>query len=116
MSIERGIMMANSRISLYINEEVKQNAQQLFEELGLDLADAIELFLRTAIVQGRIPFEISAEQAFWECTQSGYINAMLEESMREANDPNTKWISQLEMKKRLAVRREARHHVCAWTH
>ena len=104
-------MIANSRISMNIDEDVKQNAQRVFNKLGLDLTTAIALFLRAAIVEERIPFEIRTERAYMEAAHResahrAYINAELDKSILEANDPNTKWISQAEMRERLAKRRE----------
>lgn len=104
-------MMASTRISVSIDEDVKQNAQKLFGEMGLDMTTAIDLFLRTAIIEKRLPFEVRTEQAYREAVHRAYINAELDKSMLEAADPNTKWLSQSEMKARLAKRREARSHV-----
>ena len=104
-------MIATTRISVNIDKDVKQNAQRIFGKMGLDMTTAIDLFLRTAIVEERIPFEIRTERAYREATHTAYINAALEESMREADDPNTKWLSQDEMKVSLARRRKARANV-----
>ena len=106
-------MMANSRISININEDVKRSAHALFKEMGLDMTTAIDLFLRAAIIEKRLPFEVRTEQGYREATRRTHINAELDKSMLEASDPNTKWISQVEMKARLAKRREARNSVQA---
>ncbi|MCL2045644.1 MAG: type II toxin-antitoxin system RelB/DinJ family antitoxin [Oscillospiraceae bacterium] len=103
--------MATTRISVNIDKDIKQNAQRIFGEMGLDMTTAIELFLRTAIIEGRIPFEIRTERAFREATHAAYIYAALEDSVHEANDPNTKWLSQDEMKTNLAKRRDNRANV-----
>ena len=83
-------MIASSRISMNIDGDLKQSAQRVFSEMGLDLTTAIELFLRTAVQEERIPFDIRTERAYRESTHRAYINAALEESMLEANDPNAK--------------------------
>ena len=104
-----------TRISVNIDENVKQGAQRIFGEMGLDMTTAINLFLRTAIVEGRIPFEIRTKQAYLEEAErhTAYINAMLDESMAAANDSNTKWLSHDEMMANLEHRRKARQHVHA---
>ena len=45
-------------INIRVDENVKQQASELFEELGLDMSTAMNLFLRQAISYGGIPFEI----------------------------------------------------------
>ena len=45
-------------INVRVDENVKKQANALFEELGLDMSTALNLFLRQAISYGGIPFEI----------------------------------------------------------
>ncbi|MBQ8375042.1 MAG: type II toxin-antitoxin system RelB/DinJ family antitoxin [Clostridia bacterium] len=45
-------------INIRVDENVKQQASELFEALGLDMSTAMNLFLRQAINYGGIPFEI----------------------------------------------------------
>ena len=45
-------------INVRVDESVKKQANALFEELGLDMSTALNLFLRQAISYGGIPFEI----------------------------------------------------------
>lgn len=45
-------------INVRVDETVKKQANALFEELGLDMSTALNLFLRQAISYGGIPFEI----------------------------------------------------------
>jgi DNA-damage-inducible protein J len=104
-------MMAGSRISMNINEDIKQNAQRVFGKMGLDMTTAIELFLRAAIIEERIPFEIRTEQAYREAAHKAYINAELDESMSEANDPGVKRLSHTEVMASLKKQREARNRV-----
>lgn len=51
----------NTSLTIRMNSDVKQKAQVLFSELGLDMSTAINLFLRQAVREQRIPFEISAD-------------------------------------------------------
>lgn len=48
-------------INLRVDETVKKEASELFEDLGLDMSTAVNLFLRQAIRHGGIPFEIKRE-------------------------------------------------------
>lgn len=45
-------------INVRVDENVKKQANELFEDLGLDMSTALNLFLRQAIRYGGIPFEI----------------------------------------------------------
>lgn len=51
----------NASLTIRMNSDVKRKAQTLFSELGLDMSTAINIFLRQAVREQRIPFEISAE-------------------------------------------------------
>jgi len=103
--------MAITRISVNIDEAVKRDAQQILSEIGMDMTTAIDSFLRTVVREERIPFDLRTERAYREAVHREYISAELDKSLLEANDPETKWLSQNEMKERLANRREARRHV-----
>ncbi len=50
--------MATSVLQTRVDTETKMEAESLFESLGLDITTAIRLFLRQAINQQRIPFDI----------------------------------------------------------
>lgn len=45
-------------INVKVEENVKKQALELFEELGLDMSTAMNLFLKQSIRYGGIPFEI----------------------------------------------------------
>ncbi|MDO4670219.1 MAG: type II toxin-antitoxin system RelB/DinJ family antitoxin [Aerococcus sp.] len=53
--------MAKVSTNIRIDQEVKQQAKALFEDLGLDLSTAVNLFLRKAIDYRGIPFEVTRE-------------------------------------------------------
>lgn len=53
--------MANTSMSIRIDADVKNEAQELFSDLGLDMSTAINLFIRQAIREQRIPFEVKRE-------------------------------------------------------
>ena len=53
--------MAKTNINIRIDEELKRDAEELFEELGLNFTTAYTLFTKQALRERRIPFEISAK-------------------------------------------------------
>lgn len=54
--------MAKVSTNISIDADVKAEAQQLFAELGLDLSTAVNMFLKQAVREEGIPFEISAKK------------------------------------------------------
>ncbi len=51
-------MAASGTIQIKIDRETRKAAESLFDALGLDITTAIRLFLKQAVNQQRIPFEI----------------------------------------------------------
>ena len=50
--------MATSPTQIRIDENTKQQAVTLLEGLGLNLSDAVNMFLKQVILQNGIPFEV----------------------------------------------------------
>lgn len=51
--------MANVNITIRMDEDLKKQADALFDELGMSFTTAINVFVRQAIREGRIPFEVT---------------------------------------------------------
>ena len=51
--------MARVSTNIALDPELKKSAQELFGDLGMDFTTAITIFLRQAVREQRIPFEIS---------------------------------------------------------
>ena len=47
-----------TRFELMLDDHVKQEADELFDSLGLDTATAIQIFLRASIAHAGIPFSV----------------------------------------------------------
>ena len=50
-----------AQISIRVDDEVKQNAEQVCEEIGMSISTAINIYLKRLGREGRIPFEVSAD-------------------------------------------------------
>ena len=50
--------MATTNINVRVDTELKQSAESLFNDLGLNMSAAITLFLKSAVSYNGIPFEI----------------------------------------------------------
>ena len=53
--------MATTNISIRMDTELKAQAEALFGELGMNLTTAFNIFVRQAIREGGIPFEIKRD-------------------------------------------------------
>ena len=71
-------------VSFRIDTDLKNKADALFNELGLNMTTAFNMFLRQSVREGRIPFEATIN-----VPNSKTTVAMLE-AMKLANDSSTK--------------------------
>lgn len=76
--------MATVPTQVRIDETLKSQATELFNQLGLDMSSAINVFLRQSVLRGGLPFSIELPQYKPEV-----IKAM-EEAKRISRDPDTK--------------------------
>lgn len=53
--------MATTNLNIRTDKEVKDKAELIFNELGLSMTSAVNIFLRTAIREHGIPFELKLE-------------------------------------------------------
>lgn len=50
--------MATTNINIRVDSELKQSAEELFNDLGLNMSSAITMFLKSAVSYDGIPFEL----------------------------------------------------------
>ena len=81
-------MAATIPTQIRIEESTKKQAVELLEGLGLNLSDAVNMFLRQVILQKGIPFEIKYPEETLEFKPE-VIEAM-EEAKQISKDPSTK--------------------------
>lgn len=48
-------------INVKIDSELKKQAESLFSDLGMNMTTALNIFLRQAVRENRIPFEITRD-------------------------------------------------------
>lgn len=51
-----------TNISIRMDSDLKTQADALFSELGMNISTAFNIFVRQALREGRIPFDISLNQ------------------------------------------------------
>ena len=50
--------MAQTKMTIRMDTDIKQQAQELFAKFGLDMTTAINIFLNQAVMEQSIPFKI----------------------------------------------------------
>ena len=58
-----------TNVTIRMDEGLKKRSEALFEEMGLSMTAAITLFIKTAVRENRIPFEIRVDPFFSEANQ-----------------------------------------------
>jgi DNA-damage-inducible protein J len=84
-----------AQVNIRIDDNLKEQADRLFEKLGMNMSTAINVFIRQAVRQRRIPFTIATETD--EHSRPGSAAPGYGET--DPNDPfyseaNMKWIMQ----------------------
>lgn len=84
-------MAANTtNLSIRMDADLKAQADALFNELGMTLTTAFNIFVRQSLRKGGIPFDVKLDQPNKET-----IAAMLE-AEKIANDPSIKGYDDLD--------------------
>lgn len=53
--------MSTVNLNIRTDKEVKEKAENIFQELGLNMTTAINMFLRTSIRENGIPFDLKID-------------------------------------------------------
>lgn len=100
-----------ARISVNVDGAVKQQAQRILGEIGMDMTTAIDLLLRTIVREERIPFELRTLRSYQGDINQQHIRQELEKAKIEAANPSTVWLSHNDIKEKLRQQKAARHGV-----
>ena len=73
--------MANTNLNIRTDKEVKEQAEAIYAELGLNMTTAVNLFLRASIRASGIPFDLKLDVPNEETRRA------IEEGRQIARDP-----------------------------
>ncbi|OLR56459.1 damage-inducible protein J [Hornefia porci] len=76
--------MATTNLNIRTDKEIKEQAEQIFSDLGLNMTTAVNIFLRAVIRENGIPFDLKLE------VPNKVTAAAIEEGRRIASDPDVK--------------------------
>jgi DNA-damage-inducible protein J len=93
--------MTTTNLNIRTDKAVKEQAEQIFSELGLNMTTAVNMFLRTTIREHGIPFELKLDVPN---VPNETTAAAIEEGRRLAANPSApKYSSIDELKAALEV-------------
>ncbi|GHV73457.1 hypothetical protein AGMMS49940_07590 [Spirochaetia bacterium] len=59
----KGVKTQNSRINIRVDDELKRKAEDVFEKIGLNISDGINIYLRRVVADKGIPFPLTISRA-----------------------------------------------------
>lgn len=88
--MKEGDYMSTVPTQIRIDANVKKQANELFNELGMDMSGAINIFLKQCILRGGLPFTVEVP---------GYTKAVvdaMDEARRISHDPDIQGYTSME--------------------
>lgn len=83
-------MSGNTSLNIRVDSDLKQQAEALFADLGLNMTTAVNIFLRQSLQRHGLPFDVALKVPNAET-----LAAMLESEIM-INDPDTKGFDSVE--------------------
>lgn len=88
--------MSTVNLNIRTDKEIKEKAENIFQELGINMTTAINIFLRTSIRENGIPFDLKID------TVNDETKLAIEEGRKIADDKTIEgYVSIEELKKAL---------------
>ncbi len=82
--------MATTNLNIRTEKAIKDQAEEIFNELGLNMTTAINMFLRSTIREHGIPFDLKLEMP------TDTTTAAIEEGKKMLSDPSAPRYSSME--------------------
>ena len=74
-------MSETVNVNIQMDPDLKERAEVIFQDMGLSMTSAINLFVRQTLLQGKIPFAIYADPFYSESNMKA-----LQESVQQAKE------------------------------
>ena len=71
------------RVTIRVNRELKENAESLFDYLGLNMSNAINIFLRKAVDQKGIPFPVNIDSQGFGGLNANEVTKAFNEAVKQ---------------------------------
>jgi len=66
----------STTITIRIDEKLKRQSEQVFEDMGLNMTAAFTIFAKTVVRMGKIPFEITSDPFYSEANQERLLKSI----------------------------------------
>ena len=86
--------MAQTNLTIRIDEDIKREAEILFNRIGLNMSAAINVFFRQSIREQAIPFELKPYDDYYSGERLNRIRHSIEQA--ERGEIVTKTLAELE--------------------
>ena len=70
--------MPTTNVSIRMDENLKKQAETVFDEMGMNMTTAFTIFTKTVVRLGKIPFEIAVDP-FWNEENQTHIKKVINE-------------------------------------
>ena len=74
-----------AQVSFRVDDDIKKKAERTFDDIGISMSTAINIYLKAVVRENRIPFELSADPFYSDANMS-----RLRESIRQVRDGEKK--------------------------
>ena len=82
-------MMETTNINFRTDTDLKREADALFNQMGMNMTTALNMFLKTTVRAGRLPFDVVGDEYALRQT----IHQKLDEAQLEAGRPDVQYLS-----------------------
>lgn len=73
------------QVKILVDGNIKREAEKIFDDIGISMSTAINIYLKAVVRENRIPFELSADPFYSDVNMS-----RLRESIRQVRDGEKK--------------------------
>ena len=71
--------MALRTINIRVDEKLKEKAESLFEDFGMNTTTAINVFLKAVVRERKIPFDIAASEPFYSESNMKHLKKSIDQ-------------------------------------
>lgn len=90
-------MSESTNISIRMNKDIKEMADKLYADLGMNLTTAFNIFVRQSLRQGGIPFEVTTNvDPFYSIANQTRLRKTISDYESGKSNPIIKTMAELE--------------------
>ena len=79
--------MASSLIQVRVDENIKEEAEEIFNSLGLSMSEAVRLFVKRSVIEQGLPFSMNLNNEKTATTEQSIGDEKSQETKKNDFDP-----------------------------